>query len=76
MSRTQEGCVHEASFRCQEQKLKSNEVKPGELMELEGPGVDLRHSWIQENICHSLMRSRKLRTGWEGTGTPEAQTTT
>ncbi|XP_070432527.1 cilia- and flagella-associated protein 100 isoform X2 [Equus przewalskii] len=28
MSRTQEGCVHEASFRCQEQKLKSNEVKP------------------------------------------------
>lgn len=44
-------------------------------MELEGPGVDFRHSRAQENTCHLLMLSRKLpRLGWEGAGTPEAQT--
>lgn len=54
-------CVHKVSFRWQGQKPKSKQVKP----ELEGPGVDFRHSWIQENIRCSLVLSWKLPC-WAG----------
>lgn len=41
-------------------------------MELEGPGLDFKHSWIQENLpthsCFSML-------GWVGSGAPETQTT-
>lgn len=71
------GWVPEVSSRCQGQKPSLTRLnQTGEFMELEGPGVDFRHGWIQENIHHWLMLSWKLPAlGWEGTGTPEAQTT-
>lgn len=61
MSETQEGLFTRSLSDARDRSPAPTRLnQTGEFMELEGPEMNFRHSWIQENICHSLMLSGKL----------------